>query len=247
MFIDAKFFAKFLFTDTVYCANFDNAIKFFCQFFILLNEVSALLRLWIHEVEDPNLLAAVKLENCAKVELEYIWGDEMLWSFFLLLMSTCVKVVEAAALTEKVIKFEVKLLATPEALVLLSLALFMLLDSFRALLIVNSAFFGVWEDFVSVRYLLELFFGFVRVVPVFVRMIFNCQLFECFFNLVFISILLDSHDLVIVIFRVFWFLRLPLATALLSSTSKLLSASAKLLATSAKVKFKLLSSSTWQD
>jgi hypothetical protein len=67
----------------------------------------------------------------------------MLWSFFLLLMSTCVKVVEAAALTKKVIKFEVKLLATPEALVLLSLALFMLLDSFRALLIVNSAFFGV--------------------------------------------------------------------------------------------------------
>ena len=52
-----------------------------------------------------------------------------------------VKVVKAAALTEKVVELEVELL-TSLALAL-SLSLFMLLDAFFALLIINSTFVRV--------------------------------------------------------------------------------------------------------
>ncbi len=154
-----------------------------------------------------------------------------------------VKVVKAAALTEKVVELEVELL-TSLALAL-SLSLFMLLDAFFALLIVNSTFVRVWKNFICVCNLLELFFCLFRVFPVFVRVIFYGLLFESFLDLVFSCIRLYAHDFVIVILWIFWFRLLLLP--LLTTTSEMLSASTKLLPTASEVKLELLSSNTWKD
>ena len=84
---------------------------------------------------------------------------------------------------------------------LLPMASFMLADAFFSLLIINAPFIFIGEDFIGVCYLLEFFFGGIRIVLILVRMVFDCQLLEGLLDFGLGCVPLDTHYLVQVLTR----------------------------------------------
>ena len=161
---------------------------------------------------------------------------------------------EASASTKEVVKVEIELLTAKSETsgVLSAFSLLSLLNTLFTLSVINSPLFRVTQDIVGICNFLELFFGLFRFVSVFVWVIFDGQLFECFLDLIFRCVGFNAHDLVIVFTGILWLLllllslstsMLALAAAKVLSTTKLL-ASTETLASS-EIELKLLRCNTW--
>jgi hypothetical protein len=167
----------------------------------------ALLQLGTEEVEDPNLFPAVELENGTEVELFDVGVFEQVWDYLLrllllllsLLIKTTTTEVELGApcataeeLTEDVVKVaSPKSLLKLEAsalLLLLPLALFMLADTLRTLLVINPSLFSVTEHVIRICDFLELLLSTFRVVRVLVRVVFDRLFLEGLFDVCFCSV-----------------------------------------------------------
>ena len=70
--VNAEFFTKLLFLETINCTNFNHTVQFLCNRHILILEGLALLKFRVKEVDYPNLLSAVKRRNLSEVETDYI-------------------------------------------------------------------------------------------------------------------------------------------------------------------------------
>ncbi len=94
-------------------------------------------------------------------------------------------------------------------LILLTLSLFVVLDTFFALLIVNSSFFGICQRLISQRDFLKLGFCAFRVVWILVRVVFDGHFFESAFDFRFVRIPTQSHQLIVLRSRCIVLLLVP--------------------------------------
>ena len=61
--VNAEFLAKFLFLETINSANFNHSVQFLCNCHILIFERLAFFEFGVEEVDYPDLLSAIELEN----------------------------------------------------------------------------------------------------------------------------------------------------------------------------------------
>lgn len=248
VFVDTKFLAKFFLTNAIDCSYLDYTIKLFCEFFVVFCKVFGFLGRRVHKVENPDLLASVKLKNSAKIKLNDICLLKVVDRLLLLLLLEMLvpSTVEATALAKKVVKIELEIVASKVHTFAVTLTLCMLLDALFALLVVDSALFWVREHLIRVSNLLEFFFGLIGVVPIFIWVVLYCQLLKGSFDIVFCRIWLHTHNFVVVIIRILRLL--PLAATLpASTTTELMATSTESLATSIEGELELLSRHTGND
>ena len=232
--VHAKFFAQLLLALTINSTDVNNAVHLFCQLYVLIFEVLALLELWIKKVQNPDLFPSIKLENGAEIKLLNVSVLKQIWNHFLrflllltLLIKSPTSEVELSTtcaatkeLTEDIVEVSPsKSLLELEAstLLLLSLTLFMLTDTLRSLLVINPSLFSVTEHVIRVGNFLELLLGAFGVFRVFVWVVFDCKFLESFFNVCFCSVFLQAHHLVIVDRLILFLLWLALLLLLLTS------------------------------
>jgi len=154
------------------------------------------------------------------------------------------EVESASATAKEFIKVKVKLLSTILPSISLAFSLSMLLHTLFARLIIDSSLLRIREYLVGICNFLKLLFCLVGVISVFVWVILDGKLLECFFDLVVGSISLNSHDLVVVVCRIHWIFRLLVLLSL--STTSLASSTepSEVLAAASKVKFEILGSNS---
>ena len=169
------------------------------------------------EVQNPDFLPAVELEDGAQVKLHDVSVFKEIWHNLLLLLAA--SHVKSATTVEDVVKVKVKLLSTSATLSGV-LALLLLLDSLWTELIVCPSFFRVTQRLVRIGNLLELGLGSLRVIGVLVRVMLDSELLESLLDLRLRGRFLQTHHVVVVIFRLLHFLlRLLLVLSLMMSTA----------------------------
>ena len=203
-----ELFTQLLFIQAVYCADLDHSVKFLSNFHVAVFKLFALLKLWVEEVHDPNLLSSVELEHRTQIQRDHICVLKKIWNFLLLLLlsasTTTLLEVEMEALTTtssaataKELSEEIVHVHASRASAL-ALPLLIHPHSFMPLLVVNPSLVFVRKNLVCICNLLELCFGAIRVVQVFVWMILNGCLFECLLYLSVCGCLLDSQKFVVI-------------------------------------------------
>lgn len=91
-------------------------------------------------------------------------------------------------------------------MLLLALSLFMVLNTFFTLLIVDSTFLGVRQDFVSQPNLLELLLGGFWVFWILVRVVFNCKFFKGALNILLGGCPFKAHHVIVLVVGLILFL-----------------------------------------
>lgn len=144
-FEDAELFTELLLAMTIDSSDLDDAVQLLTDCFVLVRKRLALFQLGVEEVQNPNLLSAVELENGAQVKLVDIGVlKEIGNDFFLLLLMVSAKAAAKASTTasevlrEDVIEVEVGATATA-----LTATLLVLLNSLFSCLVIDATLFSV--------------------------------------------------------------------------------------------------------
>ena len=70
--VNAKFFTKLFFLETIDCTNFDHSVQFLCYCHVLIFKRLALLKFRVEEVDYPDLLSTVECRNLSEIETNHI-------------------------------------------------------------------------------------------------------------------------------------------------------------------------------
>jgi len=139
-FEDAELFTELLLAVAIDSSDLDDAVQLLTDRFVLFSKRLALFQLGVEEVQNPNLLSSVELEDGAQVKLVDIRVLEEIGNdFFLLLMLVSAKTATMAAevLREDVIEVEVG------ATTSLTATLLVLLNSFFSCLVIDTTLVSV--------------------------------------------------------------------------------------------------------
>ena len=127
-----------------------------------------------------------------------------------------------AATTKELLKNEIMIHATS----LVTLSLFILLNSLFSFNIINLSFIRITQCFISIGYFLEFFFCCIWIIFVFIWMILNCHFFKLFLYFFIGCVFLNSKKLIIIFTGFLRFLLLSLSSSTTTKSSMMTSTKA---------------------